>query len=135
MHGHRHPLTRRQALGLLGGAAVAAPFVGGIGSAAAAEDRRPKPIPGGIVVGGVGFHISGNDHQTAGDPSTPVLECSTITDFDGVLASWHHQGTGTGHDLTTGQEIPLAFDTDMRFMQGRYIAEDGNTYEDTFGFV
>lgn len=134
MHAHRHRFTRRQALAILGGAAVSGPLLG-MPTVGASEDRRPKPIPGGIVVGGVGFHVSGNDHQTAGDPTTPVLECSTITDFDGVLASWHHQGSGTGTDLTSGQTYPLVFDTDMRFMQGRYVAEDGNTYEDTFGFV
>lgn len=130
---HRH-LTRRQALAVLGGAAVSGPLLS-TSAAGAAPDRRPKPIPGGIVVGGVGFHVSGNDHQVPGDTSTPVLECSTITDFDGIICSTHVQGTGTGKDLRTGLETPLVFDADMRFMQGRYVAEDGKTYEDTFGFV
>jgi hypothetical protein len=44
-------------------------------------------------------------------------------------------GTGTGTDLTTGKTSNLAFDVDMRFMQGTYVAMDGHRRHGTFGFV
>jgi hypothetical protein len=138
--GHDH-FTRRQALGVMGGAAGAL-TAGGLGvllgatpALAATPDRRPKPIPGGTEFGPVRYHFYAPDHVTPGDKSTPILEQSAITDFDGVVASAHLQGTGTGTDLTTGIDMPLVFDADMRVMQGTYVAMDGETYEDTFGFI
>ena len=138
--GHDH-LTRRHALAVIGGTAGGL-TTGGLGALlgatpalAAAPDRRPKPIPGGTAFGPTTYHFYAQNHETPGDKSTPLLEQSSITDFDGIVASAHLQGTGTGTDLTTGIDMPLVFDADMRVMQGTYVAMDGETYEDTFGFI
>jgi hypothetical protein len=123
---------------LLGGAAAGG--LVGLGAlrpgrtwAAAGSDPTPRPIPGGL--GNGAYHVNLNSHTIPVDPTSPIFEQSTITDFDGVIASHHVQGTGTGTDLTTGVSVPLAFDTDMRFMQGTYVAMDGRARYGTFGFV
>jgi hypothetical protein len=137
-HQHRH-LSRRallQGAAGAGAAVVASGVIGGAGGhrAWAADDPRPKPIPGGIVVGGQGFHVNNPGPMTGNDP-TNVDDMSSITDFDGVLAVSHIQGTGVGTDKTTGLSQPMAFDTDMRFMQGTYIGMDGKRREGSFGFI
>jgi hypothetical protein len=101
------------------------------GVARAAEDPRPKPIPGGFAPT---LHVNGPGPASGTDPAT-IDDDSTIYDFDGVLVTSHIQGTGTGTDLTTGLDVPLAFDTDQRFMHGTYVAEDGITRQGTFGFI
>lgn len=130
---HRHGISRRALLqGAVGtGAAVATAGLIKPGIAWAAEDARPKPIPGGLLPIA---HVNGPGPATGTDPAT-IDDDSTIYDFDGALATSHIQGTGTGTDLTTGLDVPLSFDTDMRFMQGHYVAEDGVTRYGTFGFI
>jgi hypothetical protein len=98
--------------------------------AARAEDPRPKPIPGGFAPT---LHVNGPGPATGSDPAT-IDDDSTIYDFDGVLVTSHIQGTGTGTDSVLGQ-VPMGFDTDMRFQQGHYVAEDGVTRYGTFGFI
>jgi hypothetical protein len=100
---------------------------------AAPPDPRARPIPGGLANGT--FHVNLNAHTVPVDPTSPIYEQSSITDFDGVIASHHIQGTGTGTDTATGATVPLAFDTDMRFMQGTYVAMDGAARFATFGFI
>lgn len=84
-------------------------------------DNQPKPIPGGFEAGGQLFHAflpgTGNDE-------------STIFDFNGALGSVLIRGQGTN-----GEGIRRGFHADIRFMQGVYVAVDGNRYTDTFAFV
>jgi hypothetical protein len=109
-----------------------------VGPARAADppSAQPRPIPGGIgVVPGtpVGYHVSGPGYSTTN--SAALAENSTITDFNGVVGATDVQGTGTATDTRTGQTYPMAFDADMRFMQGRYIGFDGKVHHGTFGFI
>jgi hypothetical protein len=102
-------------------------------AAVGGTDPRPRPIPGGLANGT--YHVNLNSHVVPVDPTSPIYEQSSITDFDGIIASHHIQGTGTGTDLATGVTVPLAFDTDMRFMHGTYVAMDGVARSATFGFI
>jgi hypothetical protein len=89
----------------------------------------PRPIPGGVQPFGPGtevFHVF---------LPGPGAEPSTITDFHGNVALANVDGTGTGTDTTTGNTTSLLFDVDMRFMQGTFIATDGNTHKGTFTFI
>ena len=135
MHRHGLGITRRQ---LLGGAAATGAAVVASGiidpRSAAAADPRPKPIPGGITVGGQGFHTYSPGPTVGTDPAA-IDDQSSIFDFDGVVACSHIQGTGVGTDKTTGLSQPMAYDTDMRFMQGTYVAMDGVRREGSFGFI
>jgi hypothetical protein len=87
----------------------------------------PKPIPGGfdenfnIVPSGAFIHVL---------PPAIGFEMATITDFDGVIAAGEIQGTARGTDGTQ-----YTFDTDMRFMRGRYIGMDGRLRDGSFAFV
>jgi hypothetical protein len=132
--GHTHfweraMLSRRQ---FLGTAAGATGIVLGSGlwmpgqALAWGDGAAPKPIPGGIVVGGKLFHVF---------PVAPGIEPSSITDFHGSIGMAQVQGTGTGTHTDTGHQQGLTFDTDMRFMQGVYIGVDGQKHRGTFGFI
>lgn len=125
---HRHPsrLSRRRFLGGAVGAAVGAAILQPARALAARPgDATPKPIPGGIDVGGQVFHVFGFG---------PGQEPSTITDFNGFVGVTDVQGTGTATN-PDGTTETLLFDTDMRFMKGAYIAVDGTVRQGTFGFV
>jgi len=97
-------------------------------AAAASEqvEHAPRPIPGGIDVGGTTFHLF---------PPGAGNEPSTITDFKGLVGLANIGGTGTGRDLTTGDTTTLVFDADMRFMKGTFVDNDGHRRHGTFGFV
>ena len=132
-HHHHAPISRRALLqGMAGtGATVVASGLLWPRAAQAADDPRPKPIPGGL---GPGLHVNGPGPAAGSDPAT-IDDDSSIYDFNGVLAASHIQGTGTGTDTTTGIAQPMSFDTDMRFMQGTYVAEDGKQRVGSFGFI
>ena len=131
---HPHPSRRALLAGLAGaGGAIAASGVIGPAAAWAAGNAQPRPIPGGIAVGGQGFHVN-NPGPMVGDDPTTIDDPSSITDFDGVIAVAHGQGTGVGNDAALGR-MPLVFDVDMRVMQGRYVASDGRARHGTFGFI
>jgi len=135
-HHHAHALlipetiSRRRFMGTAGGAAgaVLTSSLWWPAAAAASEhvEHAPRPIPGGIDVGGTTFHLflpgAGN-------------EPSTITDFKGLVGLANIGGTGTGRDLTTGKTTTLVFDADMRFMRGTFVDNDGHRRHGTFGFV
>ena len=137
--GHAHfwdrAMSRRTLFGTLGGAAAAAAAAGALKPlrAIAGPSSDPKPIPGGIVAGGQGWHVSGPGYNVPDMPSSGLAEQSTITDFNGAVASAIVRGTGEGRQ--GGVVAPLAFDSDMRFMNGRYIGEDGIIHSGTFGFI
>jgi hypothetical protein len=94
------------------------------GALAAGSD--PRPIDGGFI-GGPGLTFA---HVYLADG---MNEQNTITDFDGVLAVAHH--TGSGMAAHRGAQVAMGFDTDLRFMDGTYVAMDGVTRRGTFGFV
>jgi hypothetical protein len=112
--------------------ALAVGAVAGLGllrarGARGATPADPSPIPGGfdenfnIVPTGAFIHVL---------PPAIGFEMSTITDFDGVIAAAEIQGTAHGNDGTA-----YTFDTDMRFMKGRYVGMDGQLRQGSFGFV
>jgi hypothetical protein len=92
----------------------------------------PKPIPGGIDIPPL-IHefLPGPEEITL--PFTLLtlqglnVEPSTITDFKGFTALAYHVGTATGSDGTT-----YNLETDIRVIEGEYIAEDGTRREGTF---
>lgn len=133
--GHTHfweraMMSRRQFIGTSIGATAAVTLGSGLwipGQALAwGNGAAPKPIPGGIVVGGQLFHVF---------PVAPNVEPSSITDFHGSIGAAQVQGTGTGTNTDTGHQQGLHFDTDIRFMQGVYIGVDGQKHQGTFGFI
>jgi hypothetical protein len=110
-------------------------LVGGIALLGAPTDRgfaakpsfEPKPIPGGF------------DSSFAPVPSNPLVhvlppalgfEMSTITDLHGVVGAAEIRGTARGSDRST-----YTFDTDMRFMRGRFLDVDGRLRDAAFVFV
>jgi hypothetical protein len=95
----------------------------------------PKPIPGGLDLGdGNVIHVYVPE---------PGVEPATITDFRGFVGVSHAQGEGTvttgggagGMSTPTATGDRLVYDADLRFMQGRYLGEDGQEHTGTFAFV
>jgi hypothetical protein len=140
-HGHAHfwqrALSRRQVVRTATGLAIAGLGVGHVGHALAQEDggaATPKPIPGGLDFGTGLIHVY---------PNEPGQEPSTITDFFGLVGINHLRTEGTvskgggngGLNPPTATGDRLSVDVDMRFMQGTYVGEDGQTRQGTFGFV
>jgi hypothetical protein len=97
---------------------------------AQAKSGEPKPIPDGVMAFGTQVH-----HYplalSVGKPLSEVNDPSEITDFNGFVGGVHILGQGTG----TGFAAPLAFQTDMGFMQGEFIGEDGEHHNRTFVFI
>jgi hypothetical protein len=142
-HGHAHfwqrALSRRRVIQTASGAAVMA--VAGnlvlpdMTRAAQMNGAMPKPIPGGLDLGGgLVIHVFNPE---------PGQEPSTITDFRGFVGVSHAQGEGTvttgggagGLSTPTATGDRLVYDADMRFMQGRYLGEDGQEHTGTVAFV
>ena len=127
-HHARHGFSRRA---FVGGAAAATGAALGSGllapTAALAWNAQaaPKPTTGVTPIGGVDFHV--NVFAVGVDPSS-------ITDFKGQVGVAEVQGTGTARN-PDGSTETLLFDTDMRFMKGTYVGQDGAVHRGTFGFV
>lgn len=136
--GHAHfwqrAMSRRSLFGTIGGAAAMAATAGALKPlrAIAGPSSDPRPIPGGFVAAGQGWHVNGPGYTIPGDPSS-LPDQSTITDFNGSIACTIVRGSGVGRQ--GGALVPMAFDSDMRFMKGRYIGEDGIIHSGTFGFI
>jgi hypothetical protein len=147
-------LSRRRFLGgaAAAGAVVAAGRVlwpsrayGSALPAAGADDRlgrHPKPIPFGLT--GDAFGDPSNHHLyhvlpplPAGSDGNPgqYSECSTITDFDGLLGAANINGRGTGTPRKGNAAGRYDFNVDMRFMTGTYVGADGRSRNGTFGFI
>jgi hypothetical protein len=63
-------------------------------------------------------------------------EPSTITDFNGFVGLAYLDGMVTQTNTKTHEVRRLPFLTsDMRFMQGVYVGEDGGVRHRTFGFI
>jgi hypothetical protein len=129
-HHARHGFSRRAFIGGAAAAAAGASLGSGLVWPAAASAGSfsvppPKPTTATFTVGGVTFH-----NVFPG----PGVDPSSITDFKGFVGFADVQGTGTARN-PDGSTETLLFDTDMRFMQGTYVALDGAVHQATFGFV
>ena len=143
--GHAHfweRLTRRRflttATGAFGLALGSASWLPRLGDAAEEPGALPKPIPGGLflqeIVCGASpptelfhvFFIPATQVTTFPDPST-------ITNFHGLIGAADVVGDVTR--LDENGSTRLVFDSDMRFMNGRYIGVDGGEHSGTFGFM
>ena len=104
--------------------------------AAQMNGAMPRPIPGGLDLGdGRVIHIY--------NPK-PGQEPSTITDFRGFVGVSHARGEGTvtkggeagGLSAPTATGDRLVYNANMRFMQGRYVGDDGEEHNNgTAAFI
>ena len=93
------------------------------------KGAAPKPIAGGAMPLGIFIH-----HFPAQPTATPLSalnEPSQITDFKGYVGQNRIRGGGTSPQFAQ----TLAFQADMGFMKGQFIAEDGNLHQGVFGFI
>jgi hypothetical protein len=127
-HHVRHALTRRafiQSITVLAGATAGVSLIPAIGRAARPTNAAPVPTSNAVVIAGTTFHLTGFG---------PGLDASSINDFNGFVGVADVQGTGTGTN-PDGSTESLLFDTDMRFMSGVYVGQDGAVHKGAFGFV
>jgi hypothetical protein len=143
IHIHRLGTTRRAFLGNV--ASAGAVLGAGLLSPKSAQavgavpviigGHRPNPIPGGgapFKPFGIFVHHNGlNPMKALGD----INDLSAITDFDGFVGQTHILGGGTATDTTSNLSQDLAFQANMGFVQGKYIAADGRQSKGTFTFV
>jgi hypothetical protein len=130
-HHLKHVLSRRAFLG--GTAGVTAATVGAgllhptTAFAAKPLNAAPKPTTNVLVINGTktDFHVT---------PFAAGVDPSSITDFNGHIGVAEVQGTGRATN-PDGSTETLLFDTDMRFMSGVYVGQDGTVHKGTFGFV
>lgn len=95
----------------------------------------PNPIPGGVKgLAPYGIFIHHNPLNPANSLAS-IHDPSQITDFDGFVGLTHIRGGGTGTDTTTGATMPLAYQADMGFSQGKFIGTDGRVHQGTQVFV
>jgi hypothetical protein len=95
----------------------------------------PNPIPGGVTpLAPYGIFVHHNPLNAA-IPLANISDPSQITNFDGFVGLTHIRGGGTGTDTMSGVTMPLAFQADMGFSQGRFIGTDGQQHQGTFAFV
>jgi hypothetical protein len=125
-----------------GAAATVGPALPTLTSAAHAQGPppvlpAPKPIPGGIQIpDGPLIHVFAPGPEGVTLPFTGVplmgldVEPSVITDYRGFTALAFHVGTATGSD---GRQYNL--ETDMRAMEGTYVAEDGSRQRGLFALI
>jgi hypothetical protein len=127
-HYARHAFSRRA---FIGGAAAATGATLGSGllspAAALAGSSQPAPKPTTAIntIGGIDFHFTFFG---------PGVDPTSITDFKGQVGVADVRGTGTARN-PNGTVETLLFDTDMRFMKGTYVGQDGAVHSGTFGFV
>jgi hypothetical protein len=125
-----HRLSRRAFLGSAAGMGLAAWSVGLLPAPSALASPggtagAPKPTTNITTIGGVDFALTFFG---------PGMDPSTIADFNGFVGVADVQGTGTATN-SDGSTETLLFDTDMRFMQGAYVGQDGAVHKGAFGFV
>ena len=91
--------------------------------------RRTSVVAPTLATGSVCKHGVGRRRRVLGVPGRHLGAAWgwTITDFDGVVAIMQTQGKGTA--VEHGAEVPVVFDSDMRFMVGRYVGMDGQVRE------
>jgi hypothetical protein len=125
-----------------GAAATVGPLLPAMTSAAQAGGLprvlpAPKPILGGIPLpDGSVIHVFAPGPPEVTLPFSGLtlqgldVEPSVITDRKGFTALAFHAGTATGSD---GKRYNL--ETDMRAMEGTYIAEDGSRRRGLFALI
>jgi hypothetical protein len=122
-------LSRRALMGRaagLAGVAVGANLLRPAGAFAAPKSNpAPKPTANTTNLNGTDFHVTFFGRGV--DPSS-------IGDFNGFVGVAQVQGKGTATN-PNGSTEQLLFDTDMRFMRGNYVAQDGRVHQGTFGFI
>lgn len=141
-HTHRLGASRRAFLGrvasagtLLGAGFLSPESVHAVTGALPIEDYKPNAIPGGLApFAPFGIFIHHNPLNPA-NPVSAINDPNQITDFNGFVGLTHIRGGGTGTDTVTGATFPLAYQADMGFSQGEYIATDGRPRWATFAFV
>ena len=89
----------------------------------------PKPIPGGVSPLGIFIHHF--PAQLTAAPLSALNDPSQITDFKGFVGLTRLRGAGTSPQFAG----TLAYQADMGFMKGVFIAEDGNLHQGVFGFI
>jgi hypothetical protein len=105
------------------------------------DAASPLPIPGGTVLpfSTERYHFFFPPGTTAPVtiPATPgVVEPSLITNFRGFIGLSHVKGAGTGTNTETGVTSRFFFDTDTRFMKGKYIGMcDHKEHRGAFAFI
>jgi hypothetical protein len=116
----------------IGGAAGAAGAVVGMGVLAPVSglakkpfDATPKVTTHTVTLNGETFHLNFFG---------PTTDPTVITDFNGFAGVADVQGTGTA-TYPDGHTETLLTDTDMRFMKGVYVGQDGAVHKGDFGFV
>jgi hypothetical protein len=127
-HHMQHALTRRAFIGSMAavaGAAAGVCLIPAVVRAGKPSSTAPVPTPNTTVVGGKTFHFISFG---------PGVDPSSINDFNGFVGVADVRGTGTGTN-PDGSTETLLFDTDVRFMSGVYVGEDGAVHKGTFGFV
>src|SRR5262249_44840397 len=128
-------ISRRNFLTNAAGAAGLAFWIPALAESAQGKGKSPvpKPIPGGASP--LGIFIPPFPVLPTATPLTSMgvanlNDPSQITDFKGFVGLNRIRGAGTG---PFGQT--LAFQADMGFMKGQFIAEDGDQHEGVFGFI
>jgi hypothetical protein len=104
------------------GAAMGASLLPTSVLAAKPSSSAPKPTPNTVFDM---FHVTFFG---------PGIDPSSIGDFNGFVGVADVQGTGTATN-PDGSTESLLFDTDMRFMSGVYVGQDGAVHKGAFGFV
>ena len=124
-HAH-HSLSRRAFMGSMAGVAGTALGAGLLPSTVLASGSSdPKPTTNQITIAGVTFSVTFFG---------PGIDPASITDFNGFVGVADVQGTGTATN-PDGSTETLLFDTDVRFMSGVYVGQDGQVHKGQFGFV
>jgi hypothetical protein len=93
------------------------------------KSSDPTPIPGGASPLGIFIHHF--PAQLTAAPLDTLNDPSQITDFKGFVGLTRLRGAGTSPQYPG----TLAFQSDMGFMKGQFIAEDGNLHQGVFGFI
>jgi len=121
-------VSRRKFLTNAAGAAGLAFWIPELAGAAEGKAKGksadPKPIPGGAMPLGIPIH-----HFPVLPTAMPLAslnEPSQITDFKGFVGLNRIRGAGRG----SGFAHDLAFQADMGFMKGQFIAENGKHDDD-----
>ena len=93
------------------------------------KSAAPKPIAGGAMPLGIFIHHF--PVLPTASPLSALNEPSQITDFKGYVGLNRIRGGGISPQYTQ----TLAFQADMGFMKGQFIAEDGKHHQGVFGFI
>jgi hypothetical protein len=106
------------------GAAVGAGLLPGT-VLAKTSDATPRKTKNTVTLNGVTFHLTFFG---------PGVDPSSITDFNGSVGVADVRGSGTA-TYPDGSSETLLYDTDLRFMNGVYVGQDGEVHRGTFGFT